>query len=52
MAVALERSPDHSTGARAAWFDRYICGRAGSIYGGTPQIQKNILAQRVLGLPR
>jgi len=52
MAVALELSPDHSTGARAAWFDRYIYGRAGSIYGGTSQIQKNILAQRVLGLPR
>jgi alkylation response protein AidB-like acyl-CoA dehydrogenase len=30
----------------------YVWSRAASIYGGTEQIQLNIVAQRVLGLPR
>ncbi len=34
------------------WFDSYLYSRSASIYGGTREIQKNILATRVLGLPR
>jgi len=30
----------------------YLYGRAASVYGGAEQIQKNIIAQRMLGLPR
>jgi alkylation response protein AidB-like acyl-CoA dehydrogenase len=30
----------------------YLYGRAGSVYGGTAQIQRNIVAERILGLPR
>ncbi|OLF13907.1 hypothetical protein BLA60_01610 [Actinophytocola xinjiangensis] len=33
-------------------FDEYLWSRAQSIYGGTQQIQRQIVAQRVLGLPR
>jgi alkylation response protein AidB-like acyl-CoA dehydrogenase len=30
----------------------YLYGRAASIYGGTSQIQRNIVAERMMGLPR
>lgn len=35
----------------ASWFDAYLYSRAASVYGGTAQIQRNILATRVLQLP-
>jgi alkylation response protein AidB-like acyl-CoA dehydrogenase len=34
------------------WLDAYFWSRAQSIFGGTQQIQRTIVAQRVLGLPR
>jgi alkylation response protein AidB-like acyl-CoA dehydrogenase len=34
------------------WQNVYLYGRAASIYGGTSQVQKNIIAERILGLPR
>jgi alkylation response protein AidB-like acyl-CoA dehydrogenase len=34
------------------WQGVYLYGRAASIYGGSSQIQKNIIAERILGLPR
>lgn len=52
MAAGLELLDDATVPGRREWFDRYLYGRAGSIYGGSAQIQRNILAERVLALPR
>jgi alkylation response protein AidB-like acyl-CoA dehydrogenase len=34
------------------WQETYLYSRAASVYGGTRQIQRNIIADRVLALPQ
>jgi hypothetical protein len=34
------------------WLDGYVFALSGPIYAGTNQIQRNIIAERILGLPR
>jgi len=34
------------------WADRLLASRATTIYGGTSEVQLNIIAERLLGLPR
>ena len=35
-----------------SWLRVYLYSRAQSVMGGTSQIQKNIIAERGLGMPR
>ncbi|KAA9158282.1 acyl-CoA dehydrogenase [Amycolatopsis acidicola] len=37
---------------RGDWLDGWLFSLAGPIYGGTDQIQRNTVAERLLGLPR
>ena len=34
------------------WMSGYLFALAGPIYAGTNEVQRNIIAERVLGLPR
>jgi alkylation response protein AidB-like acyl-CoA dehydrogenase len=49
-ATALEVLGDSA--AAGFWHERYLYSRAASVYGGTAQIQRGILADRVLSLPQ
>jgi alkylation response protein AidB-like acyl-CoA dehydrogenase len=46
----LEADPGHSA-EDEFWQETYLYSRAASVYGGTRQIQRNIIADRVLALP-
>jgi len=37
---------------QSAWTDGYLFSLSGPIYAGTNEIQRNIVAERILGLPR
>jgi alkylation response protein AidB-like acyl-CoA dehydrogenase len=49
--AALSRGDEHAV-AGGAWQYSFLRSRANSIEGGTTDILKNIIAERVLGLPR
>jgi alkylation response protein AidB-like acyl-CoA dehydrogenase len=49
-AELLAEAPDAVAGAK--WLDGYLFSLSGPIYAGTNEIQRNIIADRVLNLPR
>jgi alkylation response protein AidB-like acyl-CoA dehydrogenase len=51
-AVTAPYAPLNLDSHYGSWFDRYVRTFAATIAGGTSEIQRNIIAQRVLGLPR
>jgi len=50
--LALDLAGPRATVAGDRWAYRFLRSRANSIEGGTTEILKNIVAERVLGLPR
>jgi alkylation response protein AidB-like acyl-CoA dehydrogenase len=47
-----ERQAWANNARNVSWFERYLFGFAGTISGGTSEIQRNIVAEHTLGLPR
>lgn len=43
---------EHATGPAAPWQEGFLFSLAGPIYAGTNEIQRNVVAERMLGLPR
>jgi len=39
-------------GRDAGWLDGYLFSLAGPVYAGTNEIQRTVIAERLLGLPR
>ena len=37
---------------RGRWADGYLFSLSGPIYAGTNEVQRNVIAERILGLPR
>ena len=51
LGLAGSARDDHDA-QLASWMERYLHSRSATIYGGTQQIQRNIVGERLLGLPR
>ncbi|MGH1373660.1 MAG: acyl-CoA dehydrogenase [Cellvibrionaceae bacterium] len=49
-AELLPSSPD--AGDLGTWLDGFLFSQSGPIYAGTNEIQRNIIAERLLGMPR
>ena len=43
---------DSSSGEPGTWATAFLWSRAGTIYSGSSEVQKNIIGERVLGLPK
>ena len=53
MDLELHEAAMHLGGTNdPRWIDGFFFAQAGPIYAGTNEIQRNIIAERVLGLPR
>jgi alkylation response protein AidB-like acyl-CoA dehydrogenase len=52
LAMLGERATLTADATSARWLDGYEFSLAGPIYAGTNEVQRNLVAERVLGLPR
>jgi alkylation response protein AidB-like acyl-CoA dehydrogenase len=43
---------DTAVGERGTWAYAFLWSRAGTIYAGSSEIQKNVIGERILGLPK
>jgi alkylation response protein AidB-like acyl-CoA dehydrogenase len=52
LGTTLEHAEPEAAAESDFWHETYLYSRAASVYGGTQQIQRNIIADRVLALPQ
>ncbi|MET0818070.1 MAG: acyl-CoA dehydrogenase family protein [Solirubrobacteraceae bacterium] len=52
LGPTFEHAEPDAAGENDFWHETYLYSRAASVYGGTRQIQRNIIADRVLALPQ
>ena len=52
LGPTLQHGEPEQAAEDAFWHETYLYSRAATIYGGTQQIQRDIIAGRVLGLPQ
>jgi alkylation response protein AidB-like acyl-CoA dehydrogenase len=52
LAMLGERATLDTDSVAGPWLDGYEFSLAGPIYAGTNEVQRNVVAERVLGLPR
>ena len=52
LGPTLEHADPAAVDEDEFWCETYLYSRAASVYGGTQQIQRNIIADRVLALPQ
>src|SRR4051812_12728116 len=52
LGTTLDHAEPDAAGGDEFWNETYLYSRAATIYGGTQQIQRNIIADRVLALPQ
>ena len=43
---------EHTESLVGNWMDGFLFAQSGPIYAGTNEIQRNIIAERLLGMPR
>jgi alkylation response protein AidB-like acyl-CoA dehydrogenase len=52
LGPTLEHAEPAAASEDEFWYETYLYSRAATVYGGTQQIQRNIIADRVLALPQ
>ena len=52
LGATLEHGEPDAVEENEFWYETYLYSRAATLYGGTQQIQRNIIADRVLALPQ
>ena len=52
LGPTLEHAEPDAADENEFWYETYLYSRAATVYGGTQQIQRNIIADRVLALPQ
>jgi alkylation response protein AidB-like acyl-CoA dehydrogenase len=50
--LSTSLAADDKPEAALAWYDSYLQSRPVSVFGGTEQVQRNIIANRILNLPK